>query len=186
MPRRKRPEFRRDGRGGKTRTRGSHNVYTRRDPAIVDAFVNPGFAVGALVTYPSLGGTVRAGWHPSGFPTLPIQPQAVPMEAALDGAALPPTVAVPSSPFRTELYVMAGADVRYVLHNSTLDGGFFRDGPSVDRTPLVHDLRLGFSGRVDTFRVTYSYVKRSNEFAPPPGRDGKHNFHSLAISWDPR
>jgi lipid A 3-O-deacylase len=153
----------------------SRRFHSERVP-YADAIVNPGFSLGTLTTYPSLGGTVRAGWHPSGFPT-PILPHGIFGEEP---------VTQRRSAFRTELYLMAGADVRYVLHNSTLDGGFLRDGPSVQRTPLVRDLRLGFSGRLDSFRVTYNYVMRGEEFTPPPLRDGKHNYHSLAIAWEPR
>lgn len=147
-----------------------------------DAIVTPGFMLGTLATYPSLSGTVRAGWHPVGFP-IPILPERV---APPDGKVSRDTSAQATRDFRTELYAMAGADVRYIVHNSTLDGGFFRDGPSVDRTPLVHDFRLGFSGRLDSFRISYNYVMRSKEFTPPPGRDGNHNYHSLAIGWEPR
>src|ERR1051325_9677434 len=163
--------------------------YSRRFHAdrlpYADAIVTPGFALGTLVTYPSLGGTLRVGWHPTGFPAQ-ILPQAPAM--SLKTPRLPNGLLEarqePSRP-RTELYAQAGSDIRYVLHDSTLDGGFFRNGPSVDRTPLVHDFRLGFSGRLDSFRITYNYVMRGKEFTPPPGRDGKHNYHSLSLGWEP-
>ncbi|HEX6639594.1 MAG TPA: lipid A deacylase LpxR family protein [Thermoanaerobaculia bacterium] len=157
----------------------SRRFHGKRIP-YADAIVNPGFSLGTLTTYPSLGGTVRVGWHPTGFPT-PILPQAI---VGLDSQRQ--RIQVAPREFRTEFYLMAGADARYVLHNSTLDGGFLRDGPSVDRTPFVRDVRLGFSGRLDSFRISYNYVMRGAEFTPPPLRDGKHNYHSLAIAWEPR
>jgi hypothetical protein len=120
---------------------------------------------------------VRAGYHVTGFPN-PILPEAV------DFATAAPLHLAPRP--RTEAYVMVGADARYVLHNATIDGGTFRNGPSVERTPFVHDYRMGFSVRRDSLRVSYNFVVRSHEFTPPIGRrDTDHRYHSLAVGWEP-
>ena len=140
------------------------------DGSHADVIVSPGLMLGTLQTYPAIGATVRLGRNITGFPVVIIP-------AARGGNEERP---------RWEGYLMGGADVRYVVHNATLDGGFFNDdGPSVDRKPLVHDLRVGFSVRRDSFRISYNFVKRSAEFTPPPGRDGRHSFHSLALGWEP-
>lgn len=137
-----------------------------------DVMVSPGFMLGTLQTYPAVGATVRLGRNISGFSFLQL-PAA---RGNDDGEPRP----------RWEGYFMGGADARYVVHNATLDGGFFNnDGPSVDREPLVHDLRAGFSVRRDSLRLSYNFVTRGREFATPPGGPSTHRFHSLALSWEP-
>jgi hypothetical protein len=148
-----------------------HYTYNRRFAAgagdHLDAIVSPGLALGTLTTFPSLGATVRLGHNLTGFPVKPI------------GAAF-----VSSARPRTEFYVMGGADARYVLNNATLDGGFFNEGPSVDRINFVRDFRIGWSARYESFRLTYNLVIRSPEFESR--RDVHQNFHSLGIGWEPR
>jgi hypothetical protein len=143
--------------------------YNRRFPVgsgdHADVIVTPGFALGTLTTYPALGATVRIGHNITGFPVTPIQEVA-------QFAARP----------KVEMYALAGADVRYVINNATLDGGFFRDGPSVHRDNLVHDLRMGGSMRYRSFRLTYTIVKRSSEFTE---RRSEQTFHSVAIGYEP-
>jgi hypothetical protein len=143
-----------------------------------DFVFSPGASVGTFAIYPSVGGTLRAGYHVTGFPTPPI-PQAEPEgEANVEVAR--------ATRARTEAWLQLGADARYVLHNATIDGGTFRDGPSVERTPFVHDYRMGFSVRRSSLRVSYNFVIRSHEFTPPPGRqDTDHRYHSLAVGWEP-
>jgi hypothetical protein len=150
--------------------------YTSTRLPYTDLVVSPGGSLGTFAIYPSLSGTVRAGYHITGFPVL--QTQEVPRARRLDSGG--------DARARTEAYVMAGADARYVLHHATLDGGFFRNGPSVERTPFVHDYRMGFSVRRSSLRVSYNFVIRSHEFTPPVGRrDTDHRYHSLAIGWEP-
>lgn len=144
-------------------------TYNRRIPIgendHADAILSPGFALGTLTTYSTLGATFRLGHHLSGFPVKPIA------EREIDRP-------------RLEFYVMGGADARYVLNNATLDGGFFHNGPSVDRKNFVRDLRLGWSVRYGSFRLTYNLVMRSPEFVSR--RDVNQNFHSLGVGWEPR
>lgn len=74
-----------------------------------------------------------------------------------------------------------------MLHNATLDGGTFRDGPSVDRERFVYDRRIGVSGRLHNFRLTYTLVRRAQEFTPPPGaKGGAHNYNVLFLAWEPQ
>jgi hypothetical protein len=143
--------------------------YNRRFPVgsndHADIIVSPGLALGTLTSYPAMGATVRFGHNVVGFPVNPIEKTAF-------------AVARPSF----EIYALAGADARYVLNNATLDGGFFRDGPSVNRTNFVHDLRMGGSMRIHSFRFTYTIVKRSAEFTE---RRSAQTFHSFAFGFEP-
>lgn len=145
-------------------------TYHRRFPLLAgraDVIASPGFALGTLTTYPQMSATVRVGHNVRGFAVGPIN------AFAFDGAARP----------QVEAYLLAGADVRYVLNNATLDGGFFRDGPSVTRKPLVHDYRLGASMRYRSFRLSYTLVDRSPEFTEVRS---SQVFHSVAIGFEPR
>lgn len=157
-------------------------TYTRRARSehvpYADALATGGFALGTLRTYPAIGGTVRAGYHLTGFP-MPTLEQEAPRLVKEEAAA------PPESRPRVEFYVMAGADARYMLHDSTLDGGFFRDGPSVEKIPFGHDYRIGFSGRIDSFRLSYNLVTRSSEFEHFRDRNENHNYHSLMLGWEP-
>jgi lipid A 3-O-deacylase len=147
-----------------------HYTYNRRftlgSGERADVIISPGFALGTLTTYPAAGATVRLGRNLTGFPVTPIDTFAV------DGSRRP----------KVEMYLLAGADTRYVLNNATLDGGFFRDGPSVTRKNLVHDLRVGASMRLRSFRVTYTIVQRSAEYTE---RRSDQRIHSLAIGFEP-
>ncbi|HEY0372065.1 MAG TPA: lipid A deacylase LpxR family protein [Thermoanaerobaculia bacterium] len=146
-------------------------TYHRRIPLIadrVDLMASPGFALGTLTTYPAMGATIRAGHNVRGFGIGPIN------AFALDGSSSRPNL---------EAYLLAGADVRYVLNNATLDGGFFRDGPSVTRKPFVRDYRVGASMRYRSLRLSYTIVDRSSEFTE---RRSAQIFHSFAIGYEPR
>jgi len=146
-------------------------VHNRRyGSSKADVVVSPAVMIGTIQTYPAIGGTVRLGHNITGFPIAPI------IGSAISGGERP----------ALEIYLFGGAEARYMLHNAFLDGGFFRDGPSVDRQELVHDLRAGLSARLNNFRFTYTFVRRSEEFTPVPGRaNGRHDFGSLILSWEP-
>lgn len=146
-------------------------VHNRRyGGSRADVVVSPAVMLGTIQTYPALGGTARLGYNITGFPIAPI------IGTAVSGGERPPF----------EIYVFGGGEARYMLHNAFLDGGFFRDGPSVERRELVHDLRAGLSARLHSFRFTYTFVRRSEELTPTPGRaNGRHDFGSVSLSWEP-
>jgi len=147
--------------------------YRRGNSTNADLIVTPGAVLGTLMTYPSAAVTARLGRHITGFPAMPIAPAAV------------GTTRERSS---WEFYFHAGAEGRLVLHNALLDGGFFGDGPSVDRRIGVYDLRGGFSVRfLSNWRVTGTIIRRSEEFTPPPGRaKGAHVYNSLVVAYEPQ
>jgi lipid A 3-O-deacylase len=131
-----------------------------------------GGSLGTVMTAASAGATVRLGRNISSFPQLLITPTNA-------------SLTVPR-PTKCEYYLFAGAEGRAVAHNIFLDGNVFRDGPEIDvrRDTFVYDLKAGFAARYKSWRLDYTFVRRSEEFAPPPGRaDGVHDFGSVTISY---
>jgi len=53
---------------------------------------------------------------------------------------------------------------RWVLHDITLDGNSFRDGPSVERRPLVGDAAFGLALRAGRWRIAFARTHRTREF----------------------
>jgi len=130
-----------------------------------------GGGVGNVMTYASVGGTVRLGFHISGFPQVLITPTVKSVDRELK---------------KFELYVFAGGEGRAVAHNIFLDGNSFRNGPEIliDRKGFVYDANFGFAVRYKGWRLDYTVVQRSTELDPPPGRTGgSHRFGSFAVSW---
>jgi len=125
-----------------------------------------GLALGTLQTYPTAGATVRVGWNMTGFPVSLGSWTAAADEKRKDW----------------EFGLFAGADGRYFLRNGYFDGNLIGGGPSVDRTRGVYDLRYGGFLRILDWRLTYTLVRRSREFAPtPPYAKAHHNFGSVSL-----
>jgi lipid A 3-O-deacylase len=76
--------------------------------------------------------------------------------------------------------VFTGVMGRAVAHNLFLDGNTYRDGPSVERNPYVFDFQSGISVSAGDWRLAYTFVWRSEEFASQPARQ---DFGALALSW---
>jgi glutamyl-Q tRNA(Asp) synthetase len=77
-------------------------------------------------------------------------------------------------------YLYAGVDGRAVARNIFLDGNTFRDGPSVDKKPLVADLSAGLALTFERVRVSYSAVYRTKEF---DGQDENDLFGGISLSY---
>ncbi len=132
----------------------------------LDFIPHAGGAVGNVLTYADLGGTVRAG-KLTGFGTDTI-----------------PSVARTQKPL-WDAYLFAGADGRAVAVNIFLDGNHFQDSYSVDKKHFVYDLTTGASARYKQWRLTYTLVRRSDEFEPRSGRSLQNqNFGSVVLSWE--
>ncbi|HYI12917.1 MAG TPA: lipid A deacylase LpxR family protein [Thermoanaerobaculia bacterium] len=139
--------------------------------ANLDIVPQAGVVLGTIQTYVHGAATVRVGWNITGFPVALIIPSVTSLEQEKP---------------RWEAYVFAGGDARLVAHNAFLDGGLFRDGPSVDnRDFFVHDIRAGLSVRYKRFRLTYSHIRRSEEFEPVLASSGVHEFGSFMIGIEP-
>ncbi len=76
--------------------------------------------------------------------------------------------------------VFAGVQGRAVAHNLFLDGNTFEDSPSVERNPYVFDFQTGLSVSAGDWRLAYTFVWRTEEFATQPARQ---DFGALALSW---
>lgn len=75
--------------------------------------------------------------------------------------------------------IFAGVQGRAVAHNLFLDGNTFEDSASVERNPYVADFQTGFSLSAGDWRLAYTYVWRTEEFATQPTRQ---DFGALALS----
>ncbi|UFN48563.1 lipid A deacylase LpxR family protein [Roseomonas sp. OT10] len=77
-------------------------------------------------------------------------------------------------------YAYVGLEGRAVARDIFLDGNTWRDGPSVDKRPLVGDLQLGIAGVWRGMRLAYTQVIRSEEFY---GQRGIQSFGSINLSF---
>ncbi len=127
-------------------------------------------AVGTMMTYAGVGGTVRIGRNITDFPYSPIRPS----ERRVSVAALPDL----------EIYGFAGADIRAVAYNYFLQGSLFDDEPyTVDPKRYVWDFSFGITARFKRFNITYAVVRRSEEFERTTGTDrGIHSYGSVSFT----
>ena len=72
-----------------------------------------------------------------------------------------------------------GAEGRAVARDLFLDGNTFRDSAHVDRIPYVGDFQAGVSLSAHEWRMTYTFVWRTDEFTTQHGRQ---DFGSLSFS----
>jgi len=75
---------------------------------------------------------------------------------------------------------------RLVVHNVTLGGSLFQDGPSQDMIPMVAERRVGLAvgllkARGMDMSLSYSYVTRSPEFE---GQEEEVNFGSVRLAFE--
>jgi hypothetical protein len=133
-----------------------------------DVLPHIGGDLGNVFTLATGGLSMRAGWNlPDNF-----------------GEQIIDSPATTSSPFMADsrffsAYFFGGVDGRAVAHDITLDGNSFRDGPSVEKYPLVADLSWGFAIQVSShLEVAYVHIDRTKEFH---GQDGNDIFGSLDL-----
>lgn len=125
-------------------------------------------ALGSPYTYSSLGFTMRLG------PNL--------------SQDLGPTTIMPNYPGSSYFlpgdpwnwYLMAGMEYRYMFYNLFLDGGVFRDGPSIEKHENVDDFFVGGAVTYEKIRLGLTTVYRSVEFVGQAKRD---IFSSLNLSF---
>ncbi|MEO0361652.1 MAG: lipid A deacylase LpxR family protein, partial [Pseudomonadota bacterium] len=60
--------------------------------------------------------------------------------------------------------LVGGADVKFVAHDATLDGGFFNDGRDVDKTTARWRVRAGAEARWRVWRLAYDLSLMGPEF----------------------
>jgi len=75
--------------------------------------------------------------------------------------------------------IFAGAEGRATARDLFLDGNTFRDSAHVERIPYVADFQAGFSMSLHEWRMTYTFVWRTDEFTT---QNGRQDFGSLSFS----
>jgi hypothetical protein len=75
--------------------------------------------------------------------------------------------------------IFLGAEGRAVARDLFLDGNTFRDSAHVERIPYVADFQTGFSMSLHEWRMTYTFVWRTDEFTT---QNGRQDFGSLSFS----
>ncbi len=78
-------------------------------------------------------------------------------------------------------YLFAGVDTRLMAYDLFLDGPLFRDGPSVDKHPVVGEFTAGVVFHWHGVRLGYTHVWRSREFSGQA--TGAAEFGSLHATW---
>lgn len=137
-------------------------------PGGLEADLTPsaGASLGTLRTEARVGLTARIGQHiDSDYGPPRVRPSLSGVEHFQGG------------PFSWSLF--AGAQGRAVARNLFLDGNTFVDSASVERNPYVADFQAGFTVSAGEWRLAYTYVWRTEEFATQPRRE---DFGALALS----
>ncbi|MEQ8604307.1 MAG: lipid A deacylase LpxR family protein [Marivibrio sp.] len=139
-------------------------------PMGVEAELLPsfGFAAGNVMTYASLGATVRIGDDLSVDYGPPRIRPSLPTGGFLHRSA------------GFNWYVFASVGARAVAHNIFLDGNTFSDSHSVDKKYLVGDLQGGLAIQYDGWRLAYTHILRTEEFE---GQNTPDRFGALSLSY---
>ena len=133
-----------------------------------DMVPHMGASIGNVLSHVNLGGAFRYGYHlpwDFGPPSLIKGMRTLDARRRREGWSW---------------YGFAGAEGRYVAHNIFLDGNTWRRSHSVDREPLVADLSLGLAFERGPFKIAYTGVLRTREFA---GQPDNTRFGSIRLSW---
>ena len=77
-------------------------------------------------------------------------------------------------------YVFSGGELRGVARDIFLDGNTFRDSQSVDKKPVVADVKLGATAILGDTRLSFTHVFRSKEFYGQPKAD---QFGSITLTF---
>lgn len=83
---------------------------------------------------------------------------------------------------RPSVYVVAGAELRAVGHNTLISGSMFGSGTGLNSNVLVYDLYGGVGTRIGRFHAALTSVVRSEEFDGQ--QDGPQEFNGVSIGFD--
>ena len=137
----------------------------------VDFIPEAGASVGNIFTYAAVGAMVRMGLNLANDYG---PPRILPGQSGSD--YYDPNAGGPIA-----AYLFAGTEGRLVGRNIFLDGNTYQSSASVDKRIGVYDATFGGAVRVGAnFRVTYSFVQRSEEFV---GQQGPDKFSSISLSY---
>ncbi|MDF1736504.1 MAG: lipid A deacylase LpxR family protein [Minwuia sp.] len=80
---------------------------------------------------------------------------------------------------RLNWYFFGGVQSRLVLRNIFLDGNSFRNSARVNKRNLVHDFQIGAAVRWEGLRLSWTMVRRTEEFA---GQADPHTFAAITLT----
>lgn len=133
-----------------------------------DLLPSAGLSLGNVLTQGTAGLTVRLG------PDL---------ENDLGPPRIRPSLAgggfIDGEARRLNWYFFGGVQSRFVLRNIFLDGNSFRNSARVNKHNLVHDFQLGAAVRWEGVRLSWSMVRRTEEFA---GQVDPHTFAAITLT----
>ncbi|HWI28981.1 MAG TPA: lipid A deacylase LpxR family protein [Stellaceae bacterium] len=127
-----------------------------------DAIPQWDLRVGTVYDYAGAGGMLRLGRN------LRVDYGPPHIDLNLGADYINPTRAAPKT---LGFYTFIGAEARAVAHNIFLDGNDFKSSAQVSKIPAVGDLEAGVAFTYRHYRLAYTYVLRSPEFAHQAGPD---------------
>ncbi len=134
-----------------------------------DAIAHWGGAVGNLSTHANVGMELRFGWKiPDDFGSTPLRPA---------GENTAPRSAGRRLGWSAHLFLTS--DVRWVLHDITLDGNTFRDSHSVDKRAVVGEVGYGLAVMRGRWKFALARYHGAREFE---GQKERPVFGSFTIS----
>jgi hypothetical protein len=144
-----------------------------------DAIVHARATLSNAFTGAMAGVELRLGWNlPGDFGSAPIQP-------GRDSAVLfEERGARPSGKRPFGFHVFLALEGKAVIRDITLDGNSFRDGPRVEKIPLVGQAVAGVALRFKRFKLSYGYVFLSREFQTQRGTQTYATFNLSFIPAD--
>lgn len=136
-------------------------IYTAWTPYVTAS-------IGNVYTLAGAGAMVRVGYDDGTMQDFPMR-----VRPSLPGSGYYET----SRKFGGFLF--AGVEGRAVAHNIFLDGNTFSNSASVDKKYWVYDVQVGAAVSYRDWRLSYTLVRRSEEFR---GQDGADLFGAINLS----
>jgi lipid A 3-O-deacylase len=134
-----------------------------------DVIFHYGGSIGNLTTFVNAGAELRfGGWTPDNFgsaPSLPVGENTAPVIGSLYSD-------VP------RMHGFVAVDVRYVVHDITLDGNTFKHSASVEREDVIADLGIGVAVHWGNWKIAFARYFRTREFR---GQNDEAELGSLTI-----
>jgi len=141
---------------------------TAPDGFAIEAIPYAGFSLGNVNTSGAIGTTVRFGYNiPDDFGV-----QTIDSLASQTGDRS-------AGKHAFGIYCYGGAEGRAVAHNAFLDGNLFRSCVSVDKEPLVADLKAGVVLAFRHLDIAASVIYRTREFE---GQQKPDRFASISLN----